>query len=125
MDAMDALDRYDLDGRTIHVVLAKNKRKTSDEMRQRDDRQDNRGRGGDRAPRGGNDRERPQRSSPSPSPEPRPAREERVCSLLHVSSFLCTLSDSLCGFVLGRATIAKRRRTPKRRETWSFAISGA
>lgn len=89
MDAMDALDRYDLDGRTIHVVLAKNKRKSSDEMRQRDERMDNRGRGGDRAPRGGdrNDRERPQRSSPSPSPEPRPAREERVRSLLHLPSF--------------------------------------
>lgn len=84
---MDALDRYDLDGRTIHVVLAKNKRKSSDEMKQRDDRNDNRGRGGDRAPRGGDRSERPQRSSPSPSPEPRPAREERVSSFLYLSDY--------------------------------------
>jgi RNA recognition motif-containing protein len=55
MDALDHLDRYEMDGRELAVVFAKDRRKTADEMRPRSNggRSDSRdrGRGGDR--RGG------------------------------------------------------------------------
>jgi len=54
-DALDHLDRYEMDGREIAVVFAKDRRKTADEMRPR-------GGGGGRDSRdrrgGGRDRER-------------------------------------------------------------------
>lgn len=56
-DAMDHLDRYELDGRELAVVFAKDRRKTAEEMRPRSNnngRSDSRDRrGGDR--RGGHD----------------------------------------------------------------------
>jgi RNA recognition motif-containing protein len=60
-DAMDHLDRYEMDGRELAVVFAKDRRKSAEEMRPRggngrSDSRDRRGggdRGGDR--RGGRD----------------------------------------------------------------------
>lgn len=58
-DALDHLDRYEMDGREIAVVFAKDRRKTAEEMRPRGgggggrDSRDRRGGGGDR--RGGRD----------------------------------------------------------------------
>jgi hypothetical protein len=48
-DALKALDGYEMDGRPITIVFAKENRKTPDQMRPRDDgrsrdRQDDRGR---------------------------------------------------------------------------------
>jgi len=52
-DALDHLDRYEMDGREIAVVFAKDRRKTADEMKPRGGGRDSRDRG-----RRGGDRER-------------------------------------------------------------------
>ncbi len=89
---MDALDRYDLDGRSIHVVLAKNKRKSSDEMRRREDRN------------GGGGRRRSRRNSSvsrSRSPERRTTndREEKVRLICHpFPSYFSIISLSIILF---------------------------
>lgn len=79
LEAMDRLDRYEVDGRELSIVLAKDRRKTPDEMKPRTrDRKSSRSRSRDR----GGDRSapRPERRSPSPrspvrrSPSPEAAR---------------------------------------------------
>lgn len=60
-DALDHLDRYEMDGREIAVVFAKDRRKTADEMRPRGggggrDSRDRRGGGRDRERRDSRDR---------------------------------------------------------------------
>jgi hypothetical protein len=52
---LDALDRYEFDGRELAIVLAKDRRKTPEEMRHIDHREGSGGRGGGGGgfPRGG------------------------------------------------------------------------
>ena len=57
-DAVDRLDRYEVDGRELAVVFAKDRRKTPEEMRPRGGRansRDRRGGGGGGDRRGGRD----------------------------------------------------------------------
>ena len=52
-EAIDALDRYEMDGRELSIVFAKDRRKSAEEMRPLSRRGDSRERGGGRYDRGG------------------------------------------------------------------------